>query len=586
MLELLHKSLSLNKIDAIIIPDADPHGSEYISDHWKVRSWISGFTGSAGTAVITNDHAGVWTDSRYFIQAEKELNKPFELHRLLTKGPEYIDWIIKSLDNGSTVGVDFNLFPCLIMENLISALATKNINVKDCGNIFDEVWQERPPLPIANIDRHDIEYSGESIASKIDRIRLNIKKTGAKQILISALDDIAWTLNLRGDEIKYNPVFTAYLVIDSKEILFFVNDTKLSDQARTALELLNIKILPYNESPNTANYIGTSINMVVDKGNLNYKLFTQLKANGEITHANSIVANLKCIKNNTEIDNYKTAQKRDGLAMVNFLNWIEQRIEDSTITELDLAKKSSQFRAIHPNFKGLSFGTISAYGENAALPHYSVSEESNKTLENKGLYLVDSGAQYIDGTTDITRTISLGENTEEEKIDYTLVLKGHIKLAMARFPIGTKGYQLDTLARTDMWNYGKNFGHGTGHGVGFYLNVHEGPQGIAPAADGNAGNEIKAGMLVTNEPGLYVEGSHGIRTENVLLCIEDENHNGFLRFETLTYCPIDKSPIIKSMLSEVETNWLNDYHETVYNLLAPVVCQSVKQWLREKTLPL
>ncbi len=582
-LSTLRKSLTENKLDAIIIPSSDPHNSEYIPEHYKSRAWISGFTGSAGTAVITQKHAGLWADSRYFIQAESELSTPFELHRLITREPEYALWLAANLQDGDRIGIDANTFPVGVVNYIEDKLKDTGISLINIGDLISKVWLDRPTMPNGDIVDHEVIYCGESRSDKIDRIKENLRAIKADAVLISTLDDIAWTLNLRGNEISYNPVFYAYLWVGMNKTIAFVDSSKMDELVQMKLDAVNIELLPYHELESFIKNTDSEHTLAIDKANLNMNVFELVKNKFSLIETSGLVSALKAIKNDKEIENYKMAQKRDGAAMVNFLNWVDENGKKGTYSEIDFANRLEKFRKNQDHFKGLSFTTISAYGRNAALPHYSVSDESNTLIETKGMYLVDSGGQYVDGTTDITRTIAMGACTEVERKDFTLVLKGHIQVAMAKFPIGTKGFQIDTLARSAMWKHGRNFGHGTGHGIGFYLNVHEGPQGLSPAGTGAAAVSIEPGMLITNEPGIYIEGSHGIRTENVLLCVKDETHEGFLKFETLTLCPIDKSLIIKELLNDEELVWLNNYHMEVYEQLAPVLCQSVKTWLAEQT---
>ncbi len=581
-LKSMRATLAHLNIDAYIIPTADPHGSEYLPVYWQTREWISGFTGSAGTVVLTADHAGLWTDSRYFIQAEQELSDAFTLHRMQTRGPEYLDWILEHLEPGSTVGLDPLLCSIGMLDTITRTLQAKDIQVQSTSDLFTALWSDRPPLPCQPVLEHETIYAGKSRQDKIGILQKTIQQEKGDALLITALDEIAWTLNIRGTDIAYNPLAISYLCLTADETHWFIDAAKLPADLMHKLQKQKIQLHSY-ESIGEFLRSCSWTTILSDTAITNAYLDALLPEKCAFKHLSSPVAKLKALKNEVEIDNYRNAQKRDGLAMVNFLHWLTDYIQTDQLTELELARKVSQFRSAQPLYQGDSFPPVSAYGPNAALPHYSVSEKNNATLEQKGMYLIDSGGQYADGTTDITRTIALGELSQEEKDDFTRVLKGHIRLSTASFPKGTKGVQLDTLTRIDLWSAGKNFGHGTGHGIGFFLNVHEGPQGISPLTEGSGNVVFEAGMLVTNEPGMYVENKYGIRTENVLHCVEDKAHPGFLRFETLTFCPYDKKLINKDMLTPQEIDWINNYHETVWDLLGPNTCQGVKEWLREAT---
>ncbi len=587
-LEKFRNILKNEHIDAFIIPTSDPHKSEYIADYWKLREWISGFSGSAGTAVITQNHAGLWTDSRYFVQAEKQLHKPFVLHKLKTRGPEYIDWLLKNLNPKYNVGFDPRLFSASEVENLTNRLNTKQIQIVPTSSLFNDIWKNRPPLPNNLIINHDTNFNELTRLQKIEKIRTHIKENDSKQIIISSLDDIAWLLNLRGSDIKYNPVFSAFVLINHNDCYLFVDGKKLTPEAQASLKKDKITIKPYSEIENHLKTDNSLTNIEVDADTINYSIIKSIPQQCKIKLNKSIVTKLKAIKSKIEIGHYKNAQIRDGLAMCNFLHWLDTHIKTDSITEIDAAKKSEEFRSVQDNYMGLSFEVISAYQENAALPHYSPDSEKPVLLKPKGMYLVDSGAQYLDGTTDITRTVALGEITPQQKTDFTLVLKGHIRLATAKFPFGTKGFHLDTLARLDLWQHGKDYGHGTGHGIGYFLNVHEGPQGFSQAQTGTANTVIEPGMLITDEPGIYIEGKYGIRIENVLACVEDNSaaEGKFLKFETVTYCPIDKRLIDIPLLTDNEKHWINSYHKQVYELISPIAPELIQQWLKENTLPL
>jgi Xaa-Pro aminopeptidase len=580
-IEKIRNILKKKNVDALIIPTSDPHKSEYIPGYWKIRSFITGFTGSAGTAVITKNHAGMWTDARYFIQAEKQLAKPFVLHKLKTRQPEYIYWLTENLNPGQTVGIDANLFSVSEYDFFEKELSKKQISVTNTGDLFNELWTDRPALSTNKIFIHNEKFTGFSCTEKIEKIRTHLTETDTECIIVSALDDIAWLLNLRGSEIDYNPVFTAYLIISKTNATLFVDNKKLTTEVINKLKADKVSISEY---PDIITYLKNSNfkNIEIDVYSLNYAVANSIPSLCKIKQNASFTSKLKAIKTNKEIAHYKNAQIRDGVAMCNFLCWLQNTVNKQMITELDAAAKSAEFRKQQDYFAGLSFEPISAYMENAALPHYSPDNKKPVFLEPFGMYLIDSGAQYFDGTTDITRTVALGKVTQEQKTDFTLVLKGHIRLATAKFPYGTKGFHLDTLSRFDLWQNGKDFGHGTGHGIGYFLNVHEGPQGLSQLHQGNASTIIEPGMLITNEPGFYLEGKYGIRIENVLACIKNSK-TGFLEFETVTYCPIDIDLIDADILTSAERDWINKYHAKVYELISPHVEGDVLHWLVSKT---
>ncbi len=578
--------MSIKKIDALLIPTTDPHQSEYIPDYWKIRAWLTGFTGSAGTAVITKNHAGLWTDSRYFVQAEKELTAPFILHKLKTRSPEYLDWLTDNLQSGDSIGIDTQLFSVAEFENLSNTLNNSLIKIIPIGDIFNKLWKERPQLTNNTIFLHDPVYAGSSRIEKIKKVQDFLTTKKASLFILSALDEIAWLLNIRGTDIDFNPVVSSYCIITLQNVTLFINEAKLSPVIKETLNNDGIAVKEYHAISEALSQLNSKFSVICDKTTLNYALYSEIPANVEVIDEKSIISYLKACKNTVEITNYYNAQIRDGVAMCKFLYWLENSsCKNRIITELDAAKKVEEYRKEQHNYVGPSFNPISAYQENAALPHYSANEKNNQQLKAHGIYLIDSGGQYLDGTTDITRTISMGNATEAEKLHFTLVLKGHIRLATVKFPVGTKGFHLDTLARLDLWNQGLDFGHGTGHGIGYFLNVHEGPQGFSQSSIGNGNSIIEPGMFITNEPGLYLEGSYGIRIENVMVCKKDAS-TGFLYFDTVTYCPIDKQLINRKLLSPIECEWLNSYHNQVYKLLNNHLPVEIKEWLKDKTLPI
>ncbi|PKP08746.1 MAG: peptidase M24 [Bacteroidetes bacterium HGW-Bacteroidetes-4] len=582
-LRALMSSLAL---DALIVPTADPHQSEYLPDFWKTRAWLTGFTGSAGTAVITKNHAGLWTDSRYFIQAENELLPPFVLHKLKKRTPEYLAWLLENLEFGNTLGIDASLFSADEVEYFNAILAVKQIKVQAVGDVFEKLWTNRPPLVNNPVFIHDEAFTGKSRVEKIEKVRSQLINKKATHHLLSALDEIAWLLNIRGNDIEFNPVVTSYCLVSHHKTLLFIDAQKLSNPILETLNTDGIFVQPYEDISQILQQLNNKHVLWCNKAGLNHALFGQIDATCNLISEASIVSQLKAVKNPVEINHYKQAQIRDGVAMCNFLHWLEKTmLKKQMVSELDAARQVMLFRQEQKNYMGPSFNPISAYQANAALPHYSATVKNNTMLKPEGIYLIDSGGQYLDGTTDITRTVALGPVTNEQKTNFTLVLKGHIRVATTTFPEGTKGIHIDTLARLDLWRQGKDFGHGTGHGIGYFLNVHEGPQGLSPSSQGPGDTVLESGMMLTNEPGFYLKGAYGIRIENVLVCKPGEN-TGFLQFETITYCPLDKNLIKTELLNEQEIIWINNYHQNTYRLLKDKVSDELKSWLQEKTSPL
>lgn len=580
----LRSKLATLAVDAYIITGADPHLSEYLADHWKFREWMSGFTGSAGTVVITGEEAGLWTDSRYFLQAENELkDSGIELYRMgEPETPDYKDWLISKLYAGAVVGVNGKTLSLNEFRTLGKQLNGADIRLDTKLFIEDDVWEGRTPVPDDEIFELSVEYAGLSRTEKVDLVRKEMKKHNATHYVVSALDEIAWLLNFRGQDISYNPVFHAYLVISQNNVNLFIDPHKITSTIGKQLSKEKIKVWLYDDFYDYIKDIPPLSSIYIDPQRTNSIIFNFLPSQAPKIEGAGIITQLKGQKNPVEIENFRKALQKDGVAMVKFLYWLKNSDNLNQITELSAAQKLSAFRAEQENFKGDSFNTISGYGPNGAIVHYAVSEESALPLEPKGLFLIDSGGQYLEGTTDITRTIALGEPTEEEKRDFTLVLKGHIGLAMAKFPHGTRGVHLDILARQPLWNEGLNYGHGTGHGIGHFLNVHEGPQSIRPQDNGVV---IEEGMISSNEPGLYRAGKHGIRIENLILTVKDQEteFGSFLKFETLTLCPIDISLIKTELLTPDEKTWLNNYHEHVFQTLKEGLNPEEQQWLKINT---
>lgn len=581
----LREIMQREHLDAFIFPSTDPHNSEYVPDRWKGREWISGFNGSAGTTVVTMHAAALWTDSRYFIAAEQQLaGTEFVLMRERVAGtPTIAEWLGKVLSdiNGATVGVDGMVNTAADVEALICDLRQQGgITVRTNFDPLAVIWTNQPPIPATPIEVHSLEYAGESTTSKLSRIRMALRSLHADGMLVSALDDIAWTLNLRGSDVHCNPVFVSYLLIDTKTTTLFINDEKLTPDVKAYLTAQGVQTAPYNHIKDALrNY--DEYNILLDPNAISYTLFKQVRTQ-EVVRASSPIPAMKAIKNEIEVEGFRRAMIRDGVALVKFLRWLQTAVVKGQETEISVAEKLTALRAEQPLFRGISFDTIAGYEAHGAIVHYEATPETDVPLKPRGFLLLDSGAQYQDGTTDITRTITLGELTEEQREVYTLVLKGHIQLELAKFPSGASGTQIDALAREAMWRKGFNFLHGTGHGVGSFLNVHEGPHQIRmeyrPAP-------LLPFMTVTDEPGLYLEGKFGVRIENILLIkpYMTTPFGEFLQMEPLTLCPIDTAPIVREMLLDEEVEWLNGYHQYVFDKLSPYLQGADLDWLRAAT---
>ena len=572
-----------NYIKAFIIPSTDPHLSEYVAPHWMSREWISGFTGSAGTVVVLMNEAGLWTDSRYFLQAAKELEgSGITLYKeMLPETPSITKYLSQKLKPGESVSIDGKMFSVQQVEQMKEELAAYSLQVDLFGDPLKRIWRDRPSIPNSPAFVYDIEYAGKSCEEKVTAIRAELTKKGAYALFLSALDEIAWTLNLRGNDVHCNPVVVSYLLITQDDVIYFISPEKVTKEVNEYLKEQHVKLKNYDEVETYLNTF-TGRNILIDPKKTNFAIYSAINPKCNIIRGESPVALLKAIRNEQEIAGIHAAMQRDGVALVKFLKWLEEAVPSGKETELSVDRKLHEFRAAQPLYMGESFDTIAGYKEHGAIVHYSATPESDVPLQPKGFLLLDSGAQYLDGTTDITRTIALGELTEEEKTDYTLILKGHIALAMAKFPVGTRGAQLDVLARMPIWKYGMNFLHGTGHGVGHFLSVHEGPQSIRMNENPVV---LQPGMVTSNEPGVYKAGSHGIRTENLtLVCKDKEGMFGdYLKFETITLCPICKKGIVKEMLTNEEIERLNNYHQIVYEKLSPNLNEEEKVWLQEAT---
>ncbi len=585
--ERLKRLRSLMKdrgITAYIVNTADPHQSEYVADYYKSRVWISGFTGSAGTVVITQDEAILWTDGRYFIQAEKELKgSEYKLFKMAIPGfPTYTEWLRDKLNSGDTLGFDGKVFAQSAVESLENEFKEKDIKFIDEYDLVGEIWEDRPNLPKGKVFIHDLKYTGKTGKEKVKEIRDEMKKSNADYFLIGSLDDIAWSYNIRGKDILYSPVVISYALISMDKAYLFIDKEKINDEIEAFLKENGIEVFEYEEVIDFVKTISKESKVYLDKSRINRWLYKAIPSQCKIINGMDITTRLKGMKNSTEIRNQRNAYIKDGVALVKFLYWLDKSVGNIPVTEMSAQEKLLEFRKEQEGFIEPSFGTISAYKENAAMMHYSASETSNAKIEKEGLYLVDSGGQYFDGTTDITRTVVMGSITEEEKRDFTLTLKGHINLGNARFLYGATGHSLDVLARYPLWQEGIDYKCGTGHGVGYLLNVHEGPHRIAVVANTVV---LEKGMIVSIEPGVYKAGSHGIRIENVVVVDEDikTDSGQFMKFETLSFVPIDLEGVEVSLLSENERIWLNEYHKQVFDKLSPYLNEEEKAWLKEET---
>ena len=583
-IEALREVMKREHIAAFIFPSTDPHQGEYVPDHWKGREFISGFNGSAGTAVVTLSSAALWTDSRYFIAAEDQLKgTEYQLMKLKVAGtPTIAEWIAGECGAGAEVAVDGTVNSVCFVKELIADLRRQGgITLRTNLDPLNQIWKDRPAIPENTVEIYPLKYAGESCREKISRIRKALRDVHADGMLMSALDDIAWTLNLRGTDVHCNPVFVSYLLISSNHVTLYINKVKLTPQVEAYLDSEGIAVAPYEDvAKGLKDYF--EYNILLDPNEVNYTLYKQVTR--EIVEAESPVKRMKTVKTPTEIAGFKSAMLKDGIAMVKFLCWLDKWKEESgkrnEITEISVDQKLTSLRAEQPLYRDISFDTIAGYQAHGAIVHYEATPETDISLKPEGFLLLDSGAQYLDGTTDITRTIALGPLTEEQKHIYTLVLKGHIQIELCKFPAGASGTQIDILARQALWREGLNYLHGTGHGVGTYLNVHEGPHQFRmewkPAP-------LVAGMTITDEPGIYLEGKFGVRIENTLLITpyKETQFGQFLQFESLTLCPIDTTPIVRELLLDEEIAWLNQYHQHVLATLSPHLNDEEIEWLKD-----
>ncbi len=583
-LAALRQFLNEKELHSFIIPSTDPHLSEYPASHWESRQWISGFTGSAGTVVVTRNKAGLWTDSRYFLQAAKELeNTGIELFKEGLPGvPSIEEWLTSELEEGNKVGIDGTVYAAQDAFKLAQKLNTKGLHLVSEYDPFNSIWDDRPEIPRNPIFELPLKYSGVAASEKINMICAAVEKEGAHSLLISSLDTIAWLFNIRGNDVKCNPVAVCFAYVSRKETVIFIDSKKLSEETAKYLNAQGVTIADYGKIYDYVASVPSHTVICLQGNKVSFALYNKIPKGNRIVDIPSPADLMKSCKNETEQQGFRNAMKRDGVALVRFLMWFEKAVPAGEVEESTIVEKLVEYRSKQDLFVGESFDTIAGYGPNGAIVHYHVTPESSAKVKPEGFQLIDSGGQYFDGTTDITRTVAVGPLTEQMKKDYTMVLKGHINLATCIYPEGTRGSQLDILARKALWDNGLNYLHGTGHGIGSFLNVHEGPQSIRMNENPTT---LEPGMVTSNEPGLYRANQYGIRIENLVLTRKDvvTEFGAFYSFETLTLCPIDTTPIIKEMLAEKEVEWLNNYHQCVYDRLASDLTSEEQEWLKAKT---
>ena len=583
VLSTLRRLMAEHKLAAYVIPATDPHISEYLPAHWRILEWASGFTGSAGTLVVTHDFAGLWTDSRYFVQAEVQLaGSGVQLMKLLTPHtPEFIDWLSLTLPAGATVGTDGNLISRRWYRLMEKGLVAHGIQLNPNVDLVEAAWTNRPALPLDPVYEHPAKFAGQHCKEKLTQIRTALQDKGLDYTVFSTLDDIAWTFNLRGTDVPYNPLFVSHAVIGEKSAVLFVDERKIPDAIRQSLKKSGVQVLPYEQIRYYLAKLPKNARVLIDPVRISQNLPGALPSETELVEGVNITTLLKACKTPKEIEHLRRTMIKDGVALTKFFFWLDQTIGKERVTERSAEDKLHALRKAQADCVGESFGAIAAYRDHAALPHYKSTPESDVELQREGLFLLDSGGQYLGGTTDTTRVISLGNITAEERRDYTLVLKGMIALCNLRFPKGTRGFQLDALARAPLWQHGINFGHGTGHGVGYFLNVHEGPQSISP--NPGADTPFMPGMVTSVEPGIYRPGKHGVRLENLVLCVqaEETEFGEFLRFESLTLAPLFTNLVDKSLLNPEERRWLRDYNRLVLRKIGRFLSPVEKEWLKK-----
>ncbi len=586
----LRAAMKAAQIDAYIIPSSDPHQGEYVAEYWQSRTWISGFSGSAGTVVVTDKHLGLWTDSRYYLQAPEELKaSDGHLHKMDgSREAWFINWLIDQLPNGATLACDGRLFTESDIRKIEQRLEGNGLALKSDVDLISEVWTDRPGLSSAAIEDFSVKYAGESREQKLMRIQQKLREENVDGLWMSGLDDIAWTLNLRGQDVPMNPLFYSYLLITSERHYLFIDKEKVSGTIADEMAAANVELRPYKHAFSELKEKSAQLRLWVDPKTASRAIFQSLSDNEHLEKAGP-VRGMKAIKNETEITNIRHAMVKDGVALVRAFRWLEKQLKERPVKETEVAEKLAHFRSQQALYRGESFEAIVGYRGNGAIVHYHATSEKQSLIRNEGVLLVDSGGQYLDGTTDITRTFALGEVSDEVKKNYTRVLKGHIALAQAVFPEGTRGVQLDVLARQYLWKEGLNYGHGTGHGVGFFLNVHEPPQGFVPNLSERGTTPLQAGMFSSNEPGYYKANEYGIRIENLILAVQngsDHESEDFLCFEDLTLYPISKQLIDIHMLNASEKKWLNTYHERVFQALSPQLTEAERDWLNPQCAPI
>jgi Xaa-Pro aminopeptidase len=586
-LALLRAEMKEQNIDAYIIPSTDPHCGEYIPEYWRIIFWLTGFKGSAATVIITDSFAGLWTDSRYFIHAENQLKgsgyalmKPVHAEK-----NDFIGWLAANINQSSKIALDGRILSIERIRLILISLDNKDLSFDFHCDLISVLWTERPPMPFSIAFDHHIGFCGIDRSVKIAEVRKQMKLKMVDYHLLTSSDDIMWLLNIRGRDTEYSPLILSFAIVGEGQILLFVDENKIPLQLASEFDRLGIVILPYEETAGILAALPTDSTILLNPSTTSSDLFYTIPVGMKILEDFTIPTRLKASKNSIEIENISKAMIRDGVALTKFYYWFEQNSDSGTITEMSAGEKLNKLRSENINYLGPSFSTIVAFKEHGALPHYSTTSQSDIVITGDGILLIDSGGQYLDGTTDITRTVCIGKPTEQQIRDFTLVLKGMINLAQAKFPAGSKGYQLDFVARRSLWENGLNYGHGTGHGVGFCLNVHEGPQSISPLYGTESKTVIETGMLISDEPAIYREGEYGIRIENLILCYKDEEttFGEFLKFETVSLCYIDKSLIDISLLDQKEIDWLNSYHEEVFDKLSPHLTEKEMLWLKEKT---
>lgn len=584
-LSAIRQFMTEKQLDVFIIPSTDAHLSEYPPKHWESRKWISGFTGSAGTAVVTKKKAGVWTDSRYFLQAADQLKDTgFELFKMgQSDTPDMTDWVIDQAGENGTVGIDGLVYAASDAKALKTKLDAKGIRLVTSLDPFAEIWNNRPEIPKNKVFTIPDNVAGESVKSKIARINAELKKVDAEGLIIVTLDAVAWTFNLRGNDVDYNPVGLAYAYVSKKETILFVDPDKLTDEIADSYKKQGIKIADYNDIFDYVAGLPENSSVCITGSKINYKLMQTIPAACKVIDVPSPVDLMKSVKNETELKGFRNAMIKDGVALVKFFMWLEKAVPAGEVEEMTVEQKLYEYRSQQDLFVGESFATIAGYGGNGAVVHYHATPETSIKVHPEGLLLIDSGAQFKDGTTDITRTVAVGKLSRQMKKDYTLVLKGHIALATAIYPEGTRGSQLDILARKALWDNELNYGHGTGHGIGHFLNVHEGPQNFRTEENPT---QLKPGMVTSDEPGVYRAGQYGIRIENLIVTQEykkTKEFGTFYNFETITLCPIDTKPIAKKLLTKEEVKWLNNYHKMVFKKLKRHLNEEERTWLKRKT---